>query len=184
MRNFVREFTKMVLTRTNVLYIIDTVTRTNIQEPVLVNENRCKQIPQDGLTSGLQQRRTPMYNHSATVTIKNPGFCTGHISRDITVDKRRMALLGAAAAGMLVVLILLSAMLSPKITFAKNDSAGPVYESVCIETGDTVWDIASRYVSSGTEIRSLVREIEQLNHISSDFIYEGQYLIVPVSSGS
>ncbi|MBQ5960206.1 MAG: LysM peptidoglycan-binding domain-containing protein [Firmicutes bacterium] len=125
-----------------------------------------------------------MYSHSGTIAIKNPGISTKHAGRELTSVRRQIRLLTAMTIVVFTVVIILSAILSPKITFAKSGSAGPVYESVRIETGDTMWDIASRYAEPGTDIRSLIRQIEELNHISADFIYDGQYLIVPVSSGS
>lgn len=125
-----------------------------------------------------------MYSHSGSIAIHNPGINTRHSGRELISVRRQIGIITVMAAVVLAAVILLSAMISPKITFAKSGSAGPVYESVRIEAGDTMWDIASRYAEPGTEIRAMIRQIEELNHISADFIYEGQYLIVPVSSGS
>lgn len=57
------------------------------------------------------------------------------------------------------------------------------YTSVVIEQGDTLWGIASEYVTpeySGVE--EYIREVRALNHMEGDCIRAGQYLLVPYYS--
>lgn len=56
----------------------------------------------------------------------------------------------------------------------------PIYADVQINSGDTLWDIASEYNPSNTDVRELVYEICRLNGISADTIYPGQTIRVPV----
>lgn len=57
------------------------------------------------------------------------------------------------------------------------------YISVKIHSGDTVWQIASAAASPETDVRDVVDEIMDINHIRhSDDIYPGQVLQVPVES--
>ena len=59
-----------------------------------------------------------------------------------------------------------------------------VVESVVIEDGDTLWDIANRYIEKYNmediyRTKDLVYEIKEINHISEDYIRTGNYVIVP-----
>ena len=59
-----------------------------------------------------------------------------------------------------------------------------VVESVVIEDGDTLWDIANRYIKKYNmegiyRTKDLVYEIKEINNISEDYIRTGNYVIVP-----
>ena len=59
-----------------------------------------------------------------------------------------------------------------------------VVESVVIEDGDTLWDIANRYIEKYNmediyRTKDLVYEIKEINNISEDYIRTGNYVIVP-----
>jgi LysM repeat protein len=58
----------------------------------------------------------------------------------------------------------------------------PEYAQVQIVAGDTLWDIASRYIQEGNDIRKFVYEICELNKITADSIHPGQSILVPVYS--
>lgn len=49
-----------------------------------------------------------------------------------------------------------------------------------VQQGDTLWGIATRVGGPG-ETPELMHEIEQLNHLGSTTLVEGQVLVVPVS---
>jgi len=53
------------------------------------------------------------------------------------------------------------------------------YKSICIEEGDTLWDIAEEYIV-GTDMShdEYIREICELNNICKDDIHAGEYIIV------
>ncbi|MCI1822184.1 MAG: LysM peptidoglycan-binding domain-containing protein [Megasphaera sp.] len=59
------------------------------------------------------------------------------------------------------------------------------YIPVRVHTGDTVWNIASAAVDSGTDVRDVVDGILKVNHLSNnDDIYPGQILQIPVHDSS
>lgn len=53
--------------------------------------------------------------------------------------------------------------------------------TVSVKKEDTLWSIASEYYTSdcGT-MNSYIKEIQESNHLSSDTIYEGSTILVPV----
>lgn len=55
-----------------------------------------------------------------------------------------------------------------------------VVDSVKIEEGDSLWSIASRYYSDDCKgMKQYINEIKETNHLSSDTLHTGGYLIVP-----
>lgn len=68
---------------------------------------------------------------------------------------------------------------NPTPAYAQSESVC-VYETIEIEKDDTLWGIASEHMSAGQDIRSYIIEIRSLNQLTSDTIYEGQHLIIPV----
>ena len=52
------------------------------------------------------------------------------------------------------------------------------YTSISIEKGDTLWSIASNYVSGPKTISNYVNELKEINNLQTDCIYQGQNLIV------
>lgn len=54
------------------------------------------------------------------------------------------------------------------------------YTSIMVESGDTLWSLANEY--SSVEYRdnnAYIKEVRELNHITSDDIHAGSYLILP-----
>ena len=53
------------------------------------------------------------------------------------------------------------------------------YKSICIEEGDTLWDIADEY-TKGTDIdhNSYIQEICDMNGIYAEEIHAGDYIVV------
>lgn len=54
----------------------------------------------------------------------------------------------------------------------------PTYRTVAVKSGDTLWDIAKRYSTSG-DIRLNIYKIKKLNKLASSDIYEGTVLKIP-----
>jgi len=52
------------------------------------------------------------------------------------------------------------------------------YTSISIEKGDTLWSIASNYVSGPKTISNYVNDLKEINNLQTDCIYQGQSLIV------
>lgn len=62
-----------------------------------------------------------------------------------------------------------------------NEVTSHHYQTVVVETGDTVWNIAAKHSSSQEDIRNLIVAIRQVNHLDHSVqIYPGQTLHIPV----
>lgn len=84
-----------------------------------------------------------------------------------------------------VVLMMLLLVTASNTVLGLSDASSltkPEYARVLIISGDTLWDIASRYHHEGDDVRKFVYEICELNDISADSIYPGQSLLIPVYS--
>ena len=77
------------------------------------------------------------------------------------------------------ILIILSVLLST-ILFATSAYGyeGQQYETITVQSGDTLWSIAEKYCRSG-DIRKYIYEIKKANHLSSSAIFAGDELLVP-----
>ena len=54
------------------------------------------------------------------------------------------------------------------------------YTSIQVESGDTLWDIASEYISDEySNMNEYITEVCTINHISKDEIRTGQCLVLP-----
>ncbi|WP_186445718.1 LysM peptidoglycan-binding domain-containing protein [Paenibacillus cremeus] len=51
--------------------------------------------------------------------------------------------------------------------------------SVTVESGDTLWSIASEHVAKGQDVREYVFKLKQVNGLSSSTVHEGQKLLLP-----
>ena len=85
-----------------------------------------------------------------------------------------------------VTLLILGALLGLSLTLGSvsvatgDRGAAPVTEKVVVDQGDTLWGIATRVGGPG-ETRTVMYEIEKLNHLESSALGEGQVLLVPAS---
>lgn len=53
------------------------------------------------------------------------------------------------------------------------------YKTICVEAGDTLWDIAGEYVKNVEVSRQeYIDEICKLNRIQADEIYAGEYIVI------
>jgi hypothetical protein len=53
------------------------------------------------------------------------------------------------------------------------------YAKVTVCSGDTLWTIASEYISNNDDIRELVYNIKKVNNLNSAIIIPGQELLIP-----
>lgn len=72
-------------------------------------------------------------------------------------------------------------MIKPLSAEADFDSRTvKLVESVQIEKGDSLWSIAKEYYSDECGgMKQYINEIKKTNHLYSDTIHEGNYLLVP-----
>lgn len=55
------------------------------------------------------------------------------------------------------------------------------YYSILIDSDDTLWEIATEYVNSDyQDVTDFVQTIIDINDLTSETIYSGEYLIVPI----
>lgn len=66
-------------------------------------------------------------------------------------------------------------------SFDAEGSSRTTYETITVQYGDTLWDIAENYKPADRDIRDYIYEICDKNDISSGEIYQGQNLVIPVS---
>ena len=53
------------------------------------------------------------------------------------------------------------------------------YKTICVEAGDTLWDIAGEYMeNSDISRQEYIEEVCRLNGIQADEIYAGEYIVV------
>lgn len=63
---------------------------------------------------------------------------------------------------------------------APAETTNKYYTSIRIESGDTLWAIASEYITDEyTDMNEYMSEVCAINHISEDEIHAGQYIVVP-----
>ena len=83
----------------------------------------------------------------------------------------------------IIAIIFFGVLLGTGISALANSDKGSAqykyYTSVRIEDGDTLWNIADKYIQ-GTNIdhKTYIKEICELNSICADEIHAGNYIIV------
>lgn len=91
------------------------------------------------------------------------------------VSKTRFALF------IIIMLVLIMGFMSFVIKPAYvSGSTEPVYETVMVRSGDTLWEIASRYVDDNTDIRMFIYDISKINELSGAELIPGQEILVPI----
>ncbi|MDF2987072.1 MAG: Peptidoglycan-binding LysM [Eubacterium sp.] len=58
----------------------------------------------------------------------------------------------------------------------------PCYETVTINSGDTLWSIAQQYNSDNRDIRGYIHDIKKLNNLDSSLLIENTSIIIPVEN--
>ena len=57
------------------------------------------------------------------------------------------------------------------------------YTSICVAPGDSLWSIAEEYMSSDYEtVYDYISEVQEINHLSGDYLRAGTKLCVPYYS--
>lgn len=81
----------------------------------------------------------------------------------------------------LLIIIVFTFIFTTKTATAKNDNYRiKQVTSVQIQKGDTLWSIASRYMSCEyKDLNDYIEEIKFSNGLTSDKIHVGNYIIVP-----
>jgi len=78
-----------------------------------------------------------------------------------------------------VILVTMIISYSALAAAVNGADTGDEYITVVVESGDTLWDLAKEYNSSG-DLRQYIREVEKINNLTDSLIYEGDILKMPV----
>lgn len=97
--------------------------------------------------------------------------------------KRKIQKRVVAAVCLLILVLCCSFILSGVLRSGKSEAQDPkpvTYHSVMIETGDSLWSIASENLPAGYEsVNEFMQEIIRVNDLGSTQIEAGNYLLVP-----
>lgn len=77
---------------------------------------------------------------------------------------------------MIIFTVVLSSSLKTNAT--ENANNKKIYTSISIKSGDTLWDIANQYKPEEMSHKDYIKEIKEINSLSSDKIHSGNYLMV------
>jgi LysM repeat protein len=93
-------------------------------------------------------------------------------------NKRRIWILGAA---ILILSVIFSVgFISKTVKAQKSIERIKLVTSVEVEKGDTLWSIASEYISDEyADMNEYIEEIRDSNNLASDEIHTGNFIIVP-----
>ncbi len=82
----------------------------------------------------------------------------------------------------LILIFTASHIVSSKQNSSKTfETTNIIYKSVYINNDDTLWSIADKYYTDEFgSVRDYVNEIKRCNSLSSNTIYAGRYIVVPV----
>ena len=85
---------------------------------------------------------------------------------------------------LLIVILILLAIGKKSAADPSGKQVYEYYTSVYVEEGDTLTSIAREYYNPayGPSVNDLVKRIKTVNHLGSDKIYAGRYLMVPYYS--
>lgn len=78
-----------------------------------------------------------------------------------------------------VIIVTIVISFSALAAAVNGEDTGDKYISVIVESGDTLWDLAKEYKTSG-DLRQYIREVEKINNLTDSLIYEGDILKMPV----
>lgn len=79
----------------------------------------------------------------------------------------------------LIIISLLSLLITSVYAIDSNSRKQTEYKTVIVESGDTLWSIASDNCGNG-DVRTKIREIKKINNIIENTIKIGDILTIPV----
>lgn len=69
-------------------------------------------------------------------------------------------------------------LLVSTVAFASGDNGNIEYVPVAVESGDSLWSLASEYYPN-MNIRTAMSQIKEVNDLTGSTIYEGDVLMLP-----
>ena len=102
--------------------------------------------------------------------------------RNVCVMERSVLVFGAA----LIVFFLAAFLISDRIeasSMTSDQQSYKYYTSIQVKQGESLWSIAGHYMSSDySDLDAYIEEVRDLNHLDSDDIHAGEYLLIPYYS--
>jgi uncharacterized membrane protein YvbJ len=96
----------------------------------------------------------------------------------IMISRRRLWMIGSIILALLVLFSMY--FVSKTVTAQREGRRIKLVTSVEIEKGDTLWSIASRYITEEyDDINDYIKELKNSNGLTSDTIHAGNFIIVP-----
>lgn len=93
-------------------------------------------------------------------------------------NKRRIWFIGAVI--LILVLFFSVGFVAKTVTAQRSGERTKLVTSVEVKKGDTLWSIASEYISDEYgNINDYIKEIKDSNGMTSDEIHTGNFIIVP-----
>lgn len=78
------------------------------------------------------------------------------------------------------IMIFSLSIISTTVNAERSLSREKVIASIKVEEGDSLWSIASEYITDEYDsMDSYIKEIQRSNGLTSEVIHEGSYIIVP-----
>ena len=110
--------------------------------------------------------------------------------REAAIRRKQQSLHQRIAVMVLTICIILCGVLigsgimaAGKSKASEENASFKYYTSIEIEQGDTLWSIASEYMSAEYDsIQDYIEEVKELNQLGPDDIHAGQYLMIPYYS--
>ena len=105
-----------------------------------------------------------------------------------TKTAKKLKLYKKTAKAALIIIIFIAAITTVLILSSnsvKTEAAAfhgtKCYKSITVTSGDSLWSIAGKYMDENeyTDEREYIEEVRSINHLSSDNIKSGSYLIIP-----
>lgn len=85
----------------------------------------------------------------------------------------------------MIITMCLTIYLGQGIINMEASTAAMQEQLVVVHTGDTLWNIASRWADDNEDVREVLYRIQQKNKLSGKaFLQPGQRLIVPIKAGN
>jgi LysM domain-containing protein len=100
-------------------------------------------------------------------------YATGYGTHPLRSGRRVVRL------GRLVVVLLLALAVSLGLAVVAHGGTAPVYSTVVVQPGDTLWSIAAEHYPSD-DVRARVQDIEGANGLGGPIIRVGETLRLPV----
>ena len=101
--------------------------------------------------------------------------------RQRELEQKRIAVLFCSIVAVVMICSILFGTINTQA--APAEVTTKYYTSIQIKSGDTLWEIAGKYMTNEYKDRKeYMKEVCSINHISADEIHAGQFLVIPYYS--